>query len=364
MSSLKVKLDSSPNVTSSITSNQGSTFEGRVEIHGRINLSQFYYMGGQSDADTVKISMQIDAVRYRKNDHSEWQDNLKLFQNANVEGKKVVDTKGRMTIRLQGIDAPELHFRPTSPIGLDAIQREKFKSRNKEFRQLGSGKATFNLVEFLKTISHTDGNEVYVNAFAFSYVDSPNDLFDKYGRAVADLVVTDNENVDINVNQWLVENGWSFPDFYNSMSFNEIKILEEKGKLARQNGKGIWKEYSQKLQPFNFDLVFNKMETIDPMQDFGLLNSPKIFRRQAPYAILKTEEIIQLPNLKSYLQTFTDNCYATNEFLEKGKQAELYALSDSIDEQDNLVFLPGDLVFVEADATLRNENGNAIIEWF
>ena len=54
----------------------------------------------------------------------------------------------------------------------------------------------------------------------------------------------------------------------------------------------------------------------------------------------------------------------THEFLEKGNKAELYALSDSIDEQDNIVFLPGDLVFVEADATLKDENGNPITEWF
>ena len=205
---------------------------------------------------------------------------------------------------------------------------------------------------------------MYVNAFAFSYIDSPNDLFDRYGRAVADIVVTDNDDSGININQWLVESGWTFPDFYNSMSFSEIKILKEKGKSARQDRKGIWNEYSQKLQPFNFNLYFDNDIIIDPDLDSGLINPPKIFRRQAPYEILINAEIEQYPNFKSYLQTLADNCYVTHEFLEKGNNAELYALSDSIDEQDNLVFLPGDLVFVEADATLRDENGNPITEWF
>lgn len=53
-----------------LTSAQRNVFEGRIEIHGRIELKQFYYMGGQSDADTVKITMQINAVRFRKNDNS------------------------------------------------------------------------------------------------------------------------------------------------------------------------------------------------------------------------------------------------------------------------------------------------------
>ncbi len=364
MSSLKLKIDSSSNVTSTLISSERKAYEGRIEIRGRIDLKQFYYLGGKSDADTVKITMQVNAIRFRKNDKSEWQDNLNLFKNAKVGGKKVIDSQGRMTIRLQGIDAPELHFRPTAPKGLDDVQKEKFKSLNKEFRQFGGGKATYNLVEFLKTLSHGDGNEMYVNAFAFSYIDSPNDLFDRYGRAVADIVVTDNDDSGININQWLVESGWTFPDFYNSMSFSEIKILKEKGKSARQDRKGIWNEYSQKLQPFNFNLYFDNDIIIDPDLDSGLINPPKIFRRQAPYEILINAEIEQYPNFKSYLQTLTDNCYVTHEFLEKGNNAELYALSDSIDEQDNLVFLPGDLVFVEADATLRDENGNPITEWF
>lgn len=365
MSSLKLKLNSASDVNNTLSFTQRNVYEGRVEIYGRIDLKQFYYMGGQSDADTVKITMQINAIRFRKNDQSEWQDNLTLFNNAKVGRNKVIDSQGRMKIRLQGIDAPELHFRPTAPKWLDDIQRTKFNSLNEEYRQHGGGKSTYNLVEFLKTHSHGDDGELYVNAFAFSNIDSPNDLFDKYGRAVADIVVTVNDDDSgINMNQWLVENGWAFPDFYNSMSVNEIMILEEKGNLARQNGSGIWNEYSQTLQSFNFSLVFDKNDTIDPNLDSGLINSPKIFRRQAPFEILVKTEIEQYPNFKSYLETLTDYCYVTHEFLEKGDEAELYALSDSVDDQDKIVFLPGDLVFVEADATLKDENGNPITEWF
>ena len=141
-------------------------------------------------------------------------------------------------------------------------------------------------------------------------------------------------------------------------------ILEEKGKSARQNRSGIWDKYSQTIQPFNFDLIFDKDVIIDPNFDSGLINPPKIFRRQSPYEILVRLEIEQFSNFKSYLETLTDNCYITREFLEKGDDAELYPLSDSIDDQDNIVFFPGDLVFVEANATLKDENGDPITEWF
>ena len=136
MSNLKLKLGSLNDATS-IETPEASKYDGRVEIHGKINLKQFFYLGGESDADTVKITIHVNGIRFRKNDQSEWQDKLTLFNNANIGGNEVIDSKGRMKIRLQGIDAPELHFRPSIPRGLDNEQREKFKNLNREFRQHG-----------------------------------------------------------------------------------------------------------------------------------------------------------------------------------------------------------------------------------
>ena len=55
-----------------------------------------------------------------------------------------------------------------------------------------------------------------------------------------------------------------------------------------------------------FDLFFDKDVTIDSNLDSGLINPPKIFRRQAPYEILIKAEIEQFSNFKSYLQTLTE----------------------------------------------------------
>jgi endonuclease YncB( thermonuclease family) len=106
MTNLKLKLDSL-NDTISIETSQTSKYDGRVEIHGKIDLKQFFYLGGESDADTVKITMYVNGIRFRKNDQSEWQDKLTLFNNAKIGANKIIDSKGRMKIRLQGIDAPE-----------------------------------------------------------------------------------------------------------------------------------------------------------------------------------------------------------------------------------------------------------------
>jgi endonuclease YncB( thermonuclease family) len=85
-------------------------------------------------------------------------------------------------------------------------------------------------------------------------IDIPSNLFDRFGRAVADVVVfshnktydisDDNKNAqentdDINLNQWLVEEGWVFPDYYDSMSNEEILSLQEKSKIASNTKKEL-----------------------------------------------------------------------------------------------------------------------------
>jgi len=63
----------------------------------------------------------------------------------------------------------------------------------------------------------------------FSIIIFLSNLFDKYGRAICDIVIAED---DTNINQWLVEKGWAFPYFYNSMSESEIKVLKERGAQA------------------------------------------------------------------------------------------------------------------------------------
>src|ERR1051326_282175 len=134
----------------SITIPNHKEFKGMVELHGSVDLNQFYYRGGLSDADTVKINLTIDSVRFRPDKDSHWLENLQVFfYGAYVESPKkpVVDKKNRMTIRLQGIDAPELHYRAQEPRGL--TEEEKSRWLTKEFRQHWGARCTSELVNFL-----------------------------------------------------------------------------------------------------------------------------------------------------------------------------------------------------------------------
>ena len=86
---------------------------GRLEVRGTVDLTQFWPTGS-SDADTTKIlvSTQPGAFRFRPRPGAQFQ-TTNVFDGATVRGrvnKPAIDNQGRITIRLQGLDAPELHY--------------------------------------------------------------------------------------------------------------------------------------------------------------------------------------------------------------------------------------------------------------
>src|SRR5260221_6777974 len=104
--------------------------KGLLEVEGTIDVTQFW-PAGRSDADTAKVLVTVAAgsVRFRE-------DATKPFRTTNflngatvgipVKGKQkpAVNAKGQLTIRLQGIDAPELHYQPS------ALQKNEFPTLN------------------------------------------------------------------------------------------------------------------------------------------------------------------------------------------------------------------------------------------
>ena len=62
--------------------NNSKEYKGKIEIPGKIFLDQFYTLEGESDADTVKINLFIDAIRFRKNENMEWQNNIRVLFDA------------------------------------------------------------------------------------------------------------------------------------------------------------------------------------------------------------------------------------------------------------------------------------------
>jgi endonuclease YncB( thermonuclease family) len=127
---------------------------GVLRVIGTIDLGQFWPQG-ESDADTTKVlvGVRADSFKYQSTPNGAFKTTT-VFRNAKVVGrvsKAPIDAKGRITIRLQGIDAPELHYRPTlsnKPKPTPA-QRDAFKAANKNFRQPYGETATMGLGAYL-----------------------------------------------------------------------------------------------------------------------------------------------------------------------------------------------------------------------
>src|SRR5262245_8120186 len=102
---------------------------GLLRVTGSIDPGQFW-PEGDSDADTTKIIVQTGPNAFRFQPHPGARFAVtRAFEGAKVRGattRAPVDDKGRLTIRLQGIDAPELHYSPARPGRVSESQRKKF----------------------------------------------------------------------------------------------------------------------------------------------------------------------------------------------------------------------------------------------
>jgi hypothetical protein len=202
-----------------------------------------------------------------------------------------------------------------------------------------------------------------VNVYASSKVDPPNNLFDKFGRALCDVIVSQDIT---NINQWLVAKGWAFPDFYNSMSETEINVLRDKGTTASNTSAEVRDICCKQLvKPFNFSLIFDRdSSTNDNEQDKGKLNLPKFFRKQVNYEILKKSGVTSIKTLKDYIEFANTKCYRTSKVLKSSNFPKIYQLSDFINEDGYMDFNAGDLIHVESESQIVNNAETILNEWY
>lgn len=85
-----------------------------LTIHGTLDVAQFWPRGN-SDADTAKVSIAGVARPFRFKADGKKEVATKVFDTATVRGMSgtsPVVANGSIDVRLQGIDAPELHYKP------------------------------------------------------------------------------------------------------------------------------------------------------------------------------------------------------------------------------------------------------------
>jgi len=333
---------------------------GLLRVTGTLDLNQFW-PAGQSDADTTKIILQVGLNAFRFQPHPGAAFSVtKVFEGAKVRGsftKAPIDTKRRITIRLQGIDAPELHYRPaTLSKSATATQRAKFKEVNKEYRQHLGESGTVALSQLLK-----GGNSTTLQCTVKTYVDTPNDVFDTYGRFVGDVLVRiGKKNIDINL--WLARQGWAFPTFYTSMFDSEIQAFLTAAATGRTKGR-IWTEYHKKIPGFDPSLVFRRGGPINAAADPGPLTLPKLFRRQCTWRAYKKAGVTS-NNFKGYLNEKRDALMLTSDFLVNGVHSSAPRFLDEFLQADGTFTVrPEDMVFMEKPSTLVDASGKKITSW-
>lgn len=335
---------------------------GLLEVTGSIDAGQFWPQG-ESDADTTKVIVQTGPNAFRFQPHPGAPFAVThVFEGAKVIGattKAPLDGKGRITIRLQGIDAPELHYSPARPGragGITESQRKKFNRYNKRYRQHFGESAT---VALFCLLSRGRGS---LQCRVTTLVEHPNDVFDTYGRFIGDILVRIHGGSQ-NANVWLVEQGWAFPAFYSTMTFTEINTFIAAAKMGRTRGR-IWKNLHRKISPFDPSLQYRRAGAQpNPATDVGPVNFPKLFRRQCTWWVYKRSGITT-KNFRRYLASKPDPLFLTKDFLANGVHSSTQQfLHEYVDADGNFSLRPEQMVFKEKPSTLVDANGKKITSW-
>jgi len=333
---------------------------GTLEVKGTIDLPQFW-PNGTSDADTTKISVSVgkNAFRFRPSPTKPWK-TTKVFFDAEVVGKTrklAIDKNGKLTIRLQGIDAAELHYRPQPVLKKNdqsANQHQVYLQWNLDYRQHFGETATVALYNLLSNAKKNP-----LKCTVVSQVDSPDDVFDTYGRMVGEIIVTINGK-RVNVNDWLLQNGWAFPTFYTSMTADEITRMTALSEKAKTKRLGIWGGFTRQIGKFDWSLVFRrKGAKVNAAADRGSVILPKLFRRQSTYEVSKRSKMAS-GSFHDYLAQHRDDLHTASDFLHQGPSAAIVQYLDELVAANKLKVDPADLVFREMPSKLRSLKGGKI----
>ncbi len=329
---------------------------GQLIVDGMLSTKQFWPTG-TADADTATIQIKPTAFYY-KSSPSAGRKKLKSFEGAYTQGKygkTLVIKNGKMSVRLQGIDAPELHYRPTlASKGYTPAQRKRFNDYNEDYRQAYAETSAATLGKFTK------GLGAEIPCVAISQVDRPTDVFDVYGRFVGDVRVMKG-NKEVNLNHWVLKSGLAIPGIYDSMTKVEIDAVlsaYKKGAPTLDN----W--YVNKVVKFSAKKVFRRNPT-DPRPDAGAKSGsffhPKLFRRQALHYALSSAKIVNA-GFAEYLGTLSDDFLLLASFLEYGKDSDRNPLATMLDGS-SLRYAATEVVFTESSSRLLDSKGKFMDSW-
>ena len=334
----------------------------KVTITGSLDLAQFW-PDGESDADTTKLVVDVSpgAIRYQLPGESAKP--TSAYNGAFVKGfgqRNLVIDKGKMTVRLQGIDAPELHYQPQS------MAKTKYKGKPlgslagsglvKKYRQHQGETATVRLGKYLQTLGTSPLHCEFVTQLNDDQ--GPGDAIDKYGRFVGNIQVS---SVDVNLE--ILRRGWAIVALYNSMQNAEIADCISAGKVGLTATDGVLKYLTSTIGQFETSLLYRKNGSIESEGTLKFIH-PKIYRRQCTWWAYR-----KLGTFKSGLDTFLglskdDVFFETKDFLDNGRVAAIQIpLEKMVKDGKKVVYSPDQVVFKDAPSTLYRDDGSPVTTW-
>lgn len=339
--------------------------QGNLILTGTLDLAQFW-PNGTSDADTAKVVVGKNPFTFRATPSDEYRV-TNVLDDAVVGGSvrrpavtrktaKDGTSTANVTIRFQGIDAPELHFIPPAAKSVKKQtpqQHALYLKWNNDYRQHWGESAAQALGTYLRTFGAGP-----LPCTVVTRVDEPDEPFDTYGRLIGDVCI-EHKGKTIDLNHWLIEQGWALPTFYNSMDLDEIDAIIQLAKKAAR--RGLRPDFKRAIVPFDTLLIFEKQSS---GKDTGSVMLPKMFRRQSTFEVNKRSRMASGTFLNYLKAQKKDTIHLLDEYRSQGdKAAPVYLLGDKVNAK-GLTVDPTELIFREAPSTIYTPKGKAIADWW
>ncbi len=331
---------------------------GRLQVRGLLSLRQFW-PEGEADADTITLSLEAGpkAFQFQLSPGAPFQPTC-AFEKAIIRGRVVrpVLARGKLKVRLQGVDSPEVHYTPAAllpPKRRTPAQNILYRRWNNSYRQVLAETAVSQLRWLLSQVGRDP-----LPCRVVSCVDDPGEVFDVYGRLVGELLIT-LDGREVSVNTWLVRQGWAFPAFYSSMTRREITTLLDASTEAQRHRRGVWRTLSEYIRWPNLQRQYRRGSSEPERPGKARLIWPKLFRRLVAWATNKKAKMLR-GSFHDYLEANPDRCYETRSFLAHGEKSPLLTLDRLVLEDGFLSCWPQEIVFQEAPCRLLDPSGSPI----
>jgi endonuclease YncB( thermonuclease family) len=360
--------------------------KGLLRVSGTIDLSQFW-PNGDSDVDTANVVVDPDGFQFSEDASPQGFRRTHVFEDAFIGQKPVIGNGRKVTVRIQGIDAPELHCPPGASNPLPAVKpkgggkpkKPPLKGNGGRFRQFQGETSTAGLAAAV--------GKTKVPCTITTRVNWPNDVFDSHGRFIGDISFRLNNKL-VSISHMAAENGWALPAYYNSMNPSEINALQDLFEEARKKKHGIWPKFAKKIGAlkrleFRKGGKFGAQQKKADKKDFVV---PKMYRRQLKFDVMQLNKLGPatfrdfLDGKPSKGQTkgskdpwTTREAILKNPTMKKPSKAPNGSLAGALSKQNTFptaagVTQPGDIVFFEAGATLKKkkkkeDKGTPITDW-